>query len=304
MKIAILVTCHNRKEKTLRCIASLHEAMVKRNETVGGSEEFITATLFLTDDGCIDGTAEAVRMQCSMLHLPCSVISGDGNLFWAGGMRMAWQKAIDSGDEWDYYLLMNDDTMLQTDAFDTLLSAQSYCRDTYGRWGIVSGITCSIGKATEITYGGEIFTNRLTGRRRLLHPSGAPQLCDWAHANVLLVPGEVVKRQGILYEGYRHGQADLDYSYRARRSGIPVVVTAKVCGCCNFDHPNITGIGKKLCAMTLKERRAYLNHPLHSDADYLTMTRRCMPMKYPLTWIFRKLNLYTPHLYYWLNNKR
>jgi GT2 family glycosyltransferase len=201
-------------------------------------------------------------------------------------------------------LLINDDTILQTDAFNTLLSAQNYCLDTYGRLGIVSGITCATDNAAEITYGGEVFTNRLTGRRRLLHPTGSPQLCDWAHANALLVPGEVAMKHGILYEGYRHGQADLDYSYRARRRGIPVVVTAKVCGCCNYDHPSITAIGQQLCAMTLKERRAYLNHPLHSDADYLLMTRRCMPVKYPLTWVFRKLNLYTPYLYYRLNQKR
>jgi GT2 family glycosyltransferase len=268
------------------------------------SEGYIAAELFLTDDGCIDGTSEAVHNQCAAFNLPCSIISGDGNLFWAGGMRLTWQKAIESGEEWDYYLLINDDTIVQTDAFDTLLSAQQYCLNTYGSRGIVSGITSAFGKTAEITYGGEIFTNRFTGRRRLLSPTGTPQLCDWAHANALLVPSEVVKKQGILYKGYRHGQADLDYSYRARRSGIPVVVTAKICGFCDFDHPNIGGIRQKLCGMTLKERRAYLNHPLHSDADYLTMTRRCMPIKYPLTWFFRKLNLYTPFFYYWLNNRR
>ncbi len=287
-KVAVLMTCHNRKEKTLRCLRSLEEA--------AGA-----AQVFLTDDGCTDGTAEAIANDFSGKDI--RIVKGDGNLYWAGGMRLAWQTARESG-QWDYYLLLNDDTVLQSDAFETLFSTEDYCRDKFGREGIVSGITCDPEDPSRVTYGGEVFISRLTCRRRMLGPSEEPQLCDWTHANILLVPHKVVEEHGILYRGYIHGQADLDYGYRARRRGIPVVVTPKACGSCAFDHPDIDGIEERLCAMTLKERRDYLNHPLHSDADYLTMIRRCMPAKYPLTWLFRKMNLYTPRLYYWLNKKR
>lgn len=270
--------------------------------------------VFLTDDGCTDGTAEAVTSLCGDLQSPPSalgdlpspslhIIKGDGNLYWAGGMRLAWHEAMKEGT-WDYYLLLNDDTVLYADAFTTLFAAENYCRKHFGREGIVSGMVYDPSDPSHITYGGEVFVNRLTGRRRLLSPSSEPQLCDWTHANILLVPQRVVEEHGILYERYRHGQADLDYGYRARRKGIPVVVTSSACGTCPFDHPDIKGIEEQLCKMTLRERRDYLNHPLHSNADYLTMIRRCMPLKYPLTWTFRKINLYAPHLYYWLNRKR
>ena len=302
MKIAILMTCHNRKEKTLLCISALCDALASYNK--GGGNGDIDAKLFLTDDGCTDGTAEAVGRQCFMRNLQSSIMKGDGNLYWAGGMRLAWMTALKDLQSWNYYLLLNDDTLLKLDAFSTLFNAQRYCLDTYGREGIVSGITNAIGDSSKITYGGEVFVNKFTCRRRLLTPTGKPQLCDWAHANILFVPHQVVESQGILYEGYVHGQADLDYSYKARKNGIPVVVTAQICGICNFDHPDVAAISRQLCAMTFNERRNYLKHPLHSDADYLLMTRRCMPQKYPLTWLFRKIHLYAPHFYYWLHKKR
>ena len=331
------MTCHNRREKTLRCLESLYEALNSQlsarpkdacaartlnsqlsilNSQFSTLNSQLSTEVFLTDDGCTDGTAEAVLSNAQhsngqivnspIVQYPTPnihIIQGDGNLYWAGGMRLAWREAMKEGP-WDYYLLLNDDTVLNNDALVTLFDAERYCQEHFGREGIVSGMVCDPSDTSRITYGGEVFISRFTGRRRMLGPADEPQLCDWTHANILLVPQCVVEEHGILYEGYRHGQADLDYGYRARRKGIPVVVTPKACGTCPFDHPNIQGIEERLCAMTLTERREYLNHPLHSDADYLTMIRRCMPAKYPLTWFFRKLNLYAPRLYYWLNKKR
>ncbi len=314
IRIAVLMTCHDRREKTLRCLRSLYAA-VDASPSLS-----VSPSVFLTDDACSDGTADAVSREFAGRDV--NIVPGSGDLFWAGGMRLAWRAALAReprrlaavSDEmpspsslqtrWDYFLLLNDDTLLAPSAFSALLAAEAFCREHFRREGIVSGMVCDPDDSTLITYGGEVFTNRLTGRRRMLGPSDEPQLCDWTHANILLVPQTVVEQHGILYEGYRHGQADLDYGYRARRRGIPVVVTPHACGTCTFDHPDIQGIEQQLCAMTLRERRAYLSHPLHSDADYLTMIRRCMPMRYPMTWLFRKMNLYMPRLYYWLNRQR
>ena len=47
------------------------------------------------------------------------LLRGDGSLFWAGGMRLALGEAL-KGD-YDYYVWLNDDTMLDPNAFKTLL---------------------------------------------------------------------------------------------------------------------------------------------------------------------------------------
>lgn len=54
MHIAVIITCHNRKEKTLHCLTNLFEA----KKAYGHNE--VRLAVFLTDDGCTDGTAEAV----------------------------------------------------------------------------------------------------------------------------------------------------------------------------------------------------------------------------------------------------
>ena len=50
--IAVLITCHNRKLKTLKCLTALHNATLPKNHMMD---------IFLVDDGCSDGTALAVK---------------------------------------------------------------------------------------------------------------------------------------------------------------------------------------------------------------------------------------------------
>ena len=44
-QIAVLITCHNRKEKTLHCLQNLYK-------------QSITCDVYLVDDGSIDGSSE------------------------------------------------------------------------------------------------------------------------------------------------------------------------------------------------------------------------------------------------------
>ena len=81
-RLAALLTCHNRRDQTLRCLASLATA----KEVVSTRVDVDT---FLVDDGCSDGTAAAVRSRFPDVH----VIAGTGCLFWCGGMRLAWTHA-------------------------------------------------------------------------------------------------------------------------------------------------------------------------------------------------------------------
>ena len=52
-KIATLLTCHNRKEKTLKCLNSITAQHIPKQ--VGKID------VFLVDDGSTDGTSEAVK---------------------------------------------------------------------------------------------------------------------------------------------------------------------------------------------------------------------------------------------------
>lgn len=101
------MTCHNRKSKTLATLESLFQQR---------SIDEIGHKVYLVDDGSTDGTSQAVQQKYPQVKL----FSGDGNLFWNGGMRIAFSEAMK--DEPDYYLWLNDDTVLASEALNTLLT--------------------------------------------------------------------------------------------------------------------------------------------------------------------------------------
>lgn len=299
IKIATILTVFNRREKTLACLEHLYEALQTYNTA---AENHIGLSVFLTDDGCTDGTADAVR--AAFPDKDIHILQGTGSLFWAGGMRLAWQAAIDAGTPWDYYLLLNDDTYIYDHVFAQLFEADAFGYNQMGHHGLTSGITCQPDKHDEITYGGNIFIDQTKGRSVLAMPTGKPQAVDSTHANILLVHHEVVAEIGIFYKGYRHGGADVDYSMTCKRHRLPVVVTAQTCGECEFDHDSNKGEIERLMGMTLAERKAYVNSPTHSDHDYLLFVRRNKPLRFPVAWMVRTIRLYSPKLYFQVTHFR
>lgn len=301
IQIAAILTVFNRKQKTLDCLQHLFEAVEAYNKLESRKGD-VQVAVFMTDDGCTDGTAAAVRAAFADKHI--TILQGTGSLFWAGGMRFAWQAAIDSGTAWDYYLLLNDDTNVFGNVFQELFVAEAYEVRHHGRPGIVSGFTCEPGNLEKATYGGLNFVNWTKGRQVRLQPNGQPQHIDLTNANILLVPASVVEEIGIFHEGYQHSCADNDYSMTALRHKIPVCSTAHVCGECEYDHRSQEDEIKMLSAMAQADREKYVKAATHSDRDYLLLVRRNMPLRYPFAVLARGIRVALPSVYHRLNSLR
>lgn len=246
-KIAVLLTCHNRKTKTINCLDSLYKALkLSVNE--------VKCDVFLVDDGSTDGTAEAVAANFPEVN----VITGSGQLYWAGGMRLAWETAINENKPYDFYLLLNDDVVLNEDFLKILLDTHAYCLKHYNRAGIYVSSTIDKGSA-KISYGGVLVKSQgIRSKSISINPGDVPVPCSMTNANILLVSCEVVAQIGILDANYTHQFADYDYSFLASRMGIPVLVCPGVGGSCVNDH------GKSWLApgSSLKDRINYLYSPL------------------------------------------
>lgn len=207
--IAVLITCHNRRAATLSCLSAL-----KRQNSIADSD--IQLHLFLVDDGCTDGTAEAVLA----LWPETTMIQGDGNLFWCGGMRKAWEAAAVT--QTDHYLLLNDDTILFPEALSHLLDL---CPKPTSRT-IAVGATCDP-YSGNWTYGG------LQCDTPFIPSAAQPRRCRTMNANCALIPQAIFVEIGMFYHVYRHAMGDMDYGFSATRRGIEILETRSFVGTCS-----------------------------------------------------------------------
>jgi len=206
-RIVAMLTCHNRRALTLTCLNKLSNQKLPG----GYSLEFV-----IVDDGSSDGTADAIQEAVPAATL----INGDGSLYWCGGMRKAWKKAAESNP--DYYLAVNDDTILEDNAVASLLDA---IKDS-PKPALAVGCIRAHGSEQTI-YGG---VHRHKG---VMPPSGKPKHCDTCNANCLLIPREIYLKVGTFHHAYTHQFGDFDYGYQASRLGFNVLQTATHVGSCS-----------------------------------------------------------------------
>lgn len=212
LRVAALLTCHNRRDTTLRCLQSLFG-----QELPAGT----TLKAFLVDDGSCDGTGSAVREGFPAV----TVLVGEGNLYWGGGMRLAWGEAMKQ--DFDLYLWLNDDTLLLPDAVAALLASYLEVSALDRSCGIVVGSACDPATGA-VTYGG---FGDAGGETRVL-PSDREQPCLTMNGNIVLVGKEVAAALGNLSDRYQHTHGDMDYGLRARQHGFSVWVAPGIHGHC------------------------------------------------------------------------
>lgn len=207
-KIAVLIACHNRKEKTINCLRALFNQ--------SGLGELYSLDVFLVDDASTDGTADAVKE----IFPNVKVIEGDGNLYWNRGMHLAWKTAA-LHPEYDFYLWINDDTLIFEDTLEEMLA----CYKEAGGDAIICGSTCSpITK--EYTYGGK------TIKGDIVIPNGQIQECAIMEGNCVLISRTIFKAVGLIDSVFPHAIGDHDYGLRAIKKGFRILVARKYIGYC------------------------------------------------------------------------
>jgi GT2 family glycosyltransferase len=209
MEIAILMACHNRAAKTIKCIESLLESRPTH----------WNIRIYLVDDGSTDGTSEKVEV----LHPNLKIIKGDGTWFWAHSMFQA-ESAIDQF--FDAIIWLNDDVELMS-------SALGYIDQYHSKFpsSILVG-QCIDPLTREITYGGLEKYDSHPFHYRRIEATGDFHLADTFHGNFVFIPFSVSKQVGMIDGKFAHAYADLDYGLRARGLKIPILVVPEVVGYC------------------------------------------------------------------------
>lgn len=220
--VAILMTVYNRKEQTIKCLRSIRSQEIPKN---------CELTIYLTDDGCTDGTPDAVRERFPDVK----IIYGDGTLFWNRGMYTAWSAAAKDKD-YDFYLWLNDDCFLYPQMLRMLLEASSTKDDK----AIIVGATQTSDHSKQ-TYGGRMMDNSFPvmgeGLKRV----------DYFNGNIVLTPRYVYQHLGNLDYYFIHHYGDYDYGLRARNAHIGIYQIDEFLGECDLHksldkwcNPNIS----------------------------------------------------------------
>ena len=277
MRIAVLLTTFNRREKTLSCLSSLYAQQLPVD---------VSIEVFLTDDGSKDGTADSVNEMFPAVH----IFHGNGSLFWAGGMRNSWKQALQYS--FDHFLLLNDDTILDEKAISILLQSNQS--------GTAVCVGTTLDKASgALSYGGRKVSSGLQLKSYQVHSNTDYLECDLGNANIMLVPKAVVDKVGILSDVFTHGIADYDYTLKVKKSGFRVLVAPGILGYCVDDHGN----NWKSAKVGLKERIQYLKSPKGlAYSEYLHYIKSHFPLHYPSA--FCKLWMKTFFPFLWDNFKK
>lgn len=225
-KLTVIFTCFNRKEKTITAMKSL----VEKNPSL--QMHFI-----IVDDNSTDGTAEAIKE----LFYDTEIITGTGNLFWCGGMRVGIERYFQNNDGTDC-LLVNDDVDFYNEAIEKIVAQNNGKKDT-----VVVGATQS--KSGKFTYG--LRKNRDNRGIWLLYiePNNQDIYGETMNANCVLIPCEIMKKIGNMDSAYSHSLGDYDLGFRISRMGYKLVSSQEYVGICEengFENtwrdPNVSRI--------------------------------------------------------------
>lgn len=238
MQIAVILTCHNRKNSTIQCIKTLLEAVEK-------AQGAYALSFFVCEDKCTDGTVEAIKDLSDQMH----IISGSGDLFWPGGMVAALREA--EKFDADFYLMVCDDVIFWPNVFDVMINSYN---SIPGEMHIIVGST--IDKETgEHTYGGRLWDGRgLGGVIKVVLPQNPCAECNQLEWNCLLMPKKLYEQVGEIDTYYDHGWADYDYGYRAAKCGYKMYVATDYIGYCSRN--SLTGTWEDTNLSMIKRLKA------------------------------------------------
>ena len=154
-------------------------------------------------------------------------------------MRIAFSQAILK--DYDFYLWLNDDTQLDSDALQRICQTYSDASSTIGDALIIVGSTREQNSNTS-TYGGwrQIPDRFFSISWEKTTPAASNWIrCDTMNGNIVLISRQVVEKVGNIDTQFTHAIGDFDYGLRAKKKGCQIVIAPGYYGICDAN----TGAG-------------------------------------------------------------
>lgn len=207
--IAIILVNYNGFNDTVSCVESILKS------------EYQEYRIVIVDNGSKD---KEKILQNEFLNTHTDVVVSEKNLGFSGGNNLGIQYAKKKYDP-DYYLLLNNDTVILKDTLSELVNHCNIIENT----GLVTGKIFYYSQPEVIWYAGGVF-NYKTGIADQpvlgVDESSANNGCidvTFATGCVMLLPRNVIEKIGLLDEEYFLYAEDTDYCCRIMQAGYKLV---------------------------------------------------------------------------------
>ena len=209
--------------------------------------------------------------------------------------QLAFEKAMENKS--DYYLWLNDDTVLYSHAIKLLVTTSIRKKQKYGKDAIVTGTIKDI-VTKVINYGGRNRKSKFQPLVFILLDSlEESQKCDTFNGNVVLIPQSVASKIGNISSEYskQHG-GDYDYGLRAKYAGIDSWVAPGIVGECPSNSIKGTIFDKSL---PLKVRIKQMKSPkgVPPAREWMLFAKRHAGFLWPYFWFRTIVRVVFPWTY-------
>lgn len=212
MRVLVIFTCFNRKEKTKKCI-----------ETITAGNPECDFSFIVADDGSSDGTYEMLHDMQSDYFI--YVLRGKGDWFYSGGMNAGMNYAQQKfNHDFDYLLMVNDDVEFFEKSIQRMISQSILQKNS-----VVVGAMCN--DLGELSYGAIKYITGYKYRKMKLSEWEVP--ADTFNANCVLIPYKIFKKVQVMDSFYCHSLGDFDYGLALKREGCLLYQSREFTGKCN-----------------------------------------------------------------------
>ncbi|MGR3310598.1 MAG: glycosyltransferase family 2 protein [Candidatus Brocadiales bacterium] len=222
-KVIITILNLNKCIDTIECIDSL------------GKIDYPNYEIVLVDNGSKDNSVELFKARYSS-NTKIRLLINNNNLGFTGGHNLAIRHTL--GEDIDYFLLLNNDTVVKPDFLTRLINAAK----ADDKIGIVGPKIYKFGSSDILSCSGTktipFLDNILEYLHKVIHNI---ETVDHIPSAALMIKKEVIERIGLLDERFFAYFEDWDWCVRARKLGYKSVYVPDA----TIWHKDATTIGFK-----------------------------------------------------------
>ena len=204
-KVFVVVPVFERLTHTLRCIDQLE------------MQTYPTIEIVVVDGGSNDGSVDALRTVQAI-----TLIADIGEQWWTGATWFGIDYALQHGDEGDFVLLLNDDTLFESDFVERLVE------ESIAHCAAVGATIVDADDPTRILNAGITIDWPAYGFHLCTEPTEFNSCVDTLEGRGAIVPLGMVRQCGNVDKArLPHYIGDFEFFCRLRRAGHRLGVTGR-----------------------------------------------------------------------------